>query len=251
MRSFKQCFLAGRSFSGGSGCLLFCVLFLGCVSDRPGPTAPLSRAQIEEGRRQLEIQKRAWVARRIIARAAAADATMLDLTPFYDMELPGLPSEKDTPFRFLKPGNHTWDGVKFDVRGMIDPGFRDWDEVQFDYHHGATGPASRWGITTNSIPVGRKCSEIDFLHGVFGIAGASMNRVSQFVIHFTNGQNEAVPIVFGRDVSDSQFNENFIPTTGVVVPTNAVVWEQRSMKTGPPQPFFGFYIKRWNNPFPE
>jgi hypothetical protein len=37
----------------------------------------------------------------------------------------------------------------------------------------------------------------------------------------------------------------------VVIPANAVVWEQRIMKTGPPQPFFGFYIKRWNNPIPE
>jgi hypothetical protein len=195
---------------------------------------PLTPVQVEQSRWQLEIQKKAWVAGRVILRDAEADASMLDLSPLYDMNLPGLPSERDTPFRFQKPGTHTWAGVKFDVRGMIDPGWRDWDETEFDYHHGTTGPGWQWKIITNSIPVGRKCSEIDFLHGAFGIAG------EQFVIHFTNGHDETVLI----DVAPSEFPDN-------AVTANAVVWEERLVKNAPPQPVFGFYIKQWRNPFPD
>jgi hypothetical protein len=33
--------------------------------------------------------------------------------------------------------------------------------------------------------------------------------------------------------------------------TNSVVWEERISTNAPPQPVFGFYIKRWNNPLPD
>lgn len=226
-------------------------VLLGCVPLHAQP--PLTHEQIEEGIRQLEIQKKAEVARTVIARDASADASMLDLSPLYDMNLPNLPVERDIPFRFLKPGTHVWDGIKFDVRGMIDPGFNDWDEIEFDYHNGIPNTFSWWKTKTNNIPVGRKVSEIDFLHGVFGIAGAPSNTVSQFIIHFANGHNETVPIIFAKDVSDSnvasvEFNEYY----DKFVPTNAVVvWETRPLKKAPPQPVFKFFIKKWINPFPN
>jgi hypothetical protein len=228
-------------FAVSSLFLIFSVVFTGCA---PLQTHQLTTAQIVDGRWQLEIQKKALVANGVIARDATADLSMLDLSPFYDIPLPGLPSERDTPFRFLKPGTYTWDGVKFDVRGMIDPGFDDWDEVEFDYRNGIVDRNWWWKTKTNNIPVGRKCAEIDFLHGAYGIAGAPSNTVSQFVIHFINGHNETVPIIFGGDVMDSEFHDNFVPT-------NAVVWEKRLVKNAPSQPVFGFYVKKWINPFPD
>ena len=218
--TFKRRFLGGLFFAGSSLYLLSCVAFLGCL---PLPQRQLSPAQIDQNRRQQEIRRRAWVARQVLPRDAEADASMLDLSSFYDGLLPGTALETNTPFRFLKPGTHTWDGIKFDVRGVIEPGWRSKAEA-------------------DSIPVGRKCSELDFLQGAFW--GEPSNTVSQFVIHFTNGHNETVPIIFGRDVSDSHFRNNFIPA-------NTVVWEERIITNAPPKPFFGFFIKKWNNPFPD
>jgi hypothetical protein len=238
----RQRVWGGLCFTGSSLYLISCVVFLGCISfsDTREPATP---AQIRRMERQQEIQRQEQLA----ARTVPAVDDPLDLSPFYNLPPPGLPSVRDTPFRFLKPGIHIWDGIRFDVRGMIDPGFRTFAELEAA-RRGASAPDNGWAAKTNRIPVWRKCSEIDFLHGAFGRAGETMDSVSRFVIHFANGISVTVPIVFGRDVADSQFDPF---ADGAVLPANAVTWETRLEKNAPPRPVFGFYIKRWNNPFPR
>jgi hypothetical protein len=210
--------LGGLFFSGGSLYLISCVVFLGCL---PLPQRHLSPAQIQANRHQQEVSRKAWVANQILPRDAEADLSMLDLTPFYDGILPGATPEHNPSVRYQKPGTHTWDGIKFDVRGIVGTG---------------------WLMETGSIPVGRKCLEVNFLHGVYW--GVPSSPVCQFVIHFTNGHNEIIPIILGKDVFDSRFRNNFVPT-------NAVIWEEKISTNAPSQPNFGFFIKKWNNPFPD
>jgi hypothetical protein len=217
-KTFKKQFLGGLFFAGSSLYLISCVVFLGCL---PLPQRPLSPAQIQANRHQEEIRRKAWVAKQILPRDAEADSSMLDLSLFYDGILPGTTPENNSFFRFQKSGTHTWDGIKFDARGTIGTG---------------------WLMETVSIPVGRKCSEADFLHGAYW--GEPSNIVSQFIVHFANGHDETIPIIFGEDVADSQFRNNFVPT-------NAIVWEEKIPTNAPPQPIYGFFIKKWSNPFPN
>lgn len=237
VKSFKtarQRFWGGLFFSGSSLYLISCVVFLGCMSFPSGPSRPMTPAQVEAMKRQQaahgrqqEIQKKAWVARQLVPRDADADASMLNLSAFYDRLLPGQTPPTNAFSHYLNPGTHTWGGIKFDARGMIQSG--------------------NYWAETNCVPVGRKCAEIDFLHGTYWWM-SSTNTVSRFVIHFANGTSAAIPIVFGQDVGSSRFN---IPRKPNSAPTNSVVWEERISTNAPPQPVFGFYIKKWSNPFPD
>ncbi|HEV7927228.1 MAG TPA: hypothetical protein VGR14_17880 [Verrucomicrobiae bacterium] len=215
--TFQERFWGGLFFSGGSLCLISSMLFLGCF----GPTA----AQV----RKQGLQRKMQTLKQIVPRDAQADATMLDLTPFYDELLPGQTVWKPAGFRGLEPGTHTWEGIKFDVRGLIMT--RDLFDGKFN---------------SISIPVGQKCAGMAFLHGayVFNVTNCS----SQFVIHFANGHTETIPLVLGQDFAASRFGWNQAARNMSL--TNAVVWSETVNTNGTPKADMRFFIKKWNNPFP-
>jgi hypothetical protein len=237
-KSARQRFWGGLVFSGGSLCLVSCVVFLGCMSIvGPVPAGrPMTPAQVEAMKqqqaaygRQQEVQNKARVAKQLVPRDADADASMLDLTAFYNRLLPGQGVPTNAITQYQVPGIHTWQGIKFDVRGLI---MANWDG---------------W-VETNQISVGQKCSELDFLHGTDWWM-SSTNTICRFVVHFANGTSAAIPIVFGKDVSSSHFSN--IPRKPNSALTNSVVWQERISTNAPPQPVYGFYIKKWSNPFPD
>jgi hypothetical protein len=193
----------------------------------PAQLEAMKRQQVASARQQ-EIQNKARVARQLVPRDADADASTLDLSAFYDRLLPGQGSPTSTRIHYLNPGTHTWQGIKFDARGMIQPG--------------------NYLAETNRIPVGQKCAGIDFLHGMAWWM-SSTNPASRFVVHFANGASTTIPIVFGKDVASSHLLNNSRQHYPDL--TNPVVWEERISTNAPTQPIFGFYIKRWSNPFPD
>jgi hypothetical protein len=204
-------------FSAGGMYLICCTIFLGCFLPS-GP--PPSAAQIQQNLREREIAKRAWAAKRIVRRDALADSSMLDLSLYYDGVVLGPAQQPGSLLLVQKPGIHTWDGIKFDVRGTI---------------------GASWWVETNAIAVAKKCSEVYFLHGSH--EGYPPALANQFFIHFQNGRTTTIPIVYGTDVSGDIFANS-------AVPVNAVVWEQMALTNAPPM-FGGFFIKKWKNPFPD
>jgi hypothetical protein len=249
VRSFKTArhrFWGGLFFSGNSLYLISCVVFLGCMTGGSLTPAEMEAMKHRQEafsrqrevqaaliRQQEEVQDKARFAKQLAPRDADADASMLDLSAFYDGLLPGQDEQPASPLHILNSGTHTWNGIKFDARGMIQ---------------------SCWNgrAETNSIPVGRKCSEIDFLHGTSGWM-TSTNTISRFLIHFANGVNAAIPIVFGKDVAPSNL---LLPGRPNPTLTNSVIWGEivrqgRSFTNAPPMPISGLYIKRWSNPFPD
>jgi hypothetical protein len=77
----------------------------------------------------------------------------------------------------------------------------------------------------------------------------SPNTVSRFVIQFTNDVKAFVPIVYEKDVAASdtlKFARQNYPNL-----TNWVVWQEEISTNAPPEPVFGFYVKKWSNPFPN
>jgi hypothetical protein len=224
-RNFKatrQRLLGGLFFSSSSLCLIFSVAFLGCLPFQKRMTP----AQIEQQRAQGAAVVKAQVARQLAPRDALADATMLDLSPFYNRELRFLKNLPD--FRTITPGTHSWNGVKFDVRAEI--------EVSWGMPKGLKG-----------IPVNRKCAELYFLHGLEW--SMPSNMVSQFVIHFTGTNTVILPMMEGRDVASESFPQN--QNYAAQMPTNMVVFLERIYTNAPPQPWRVFFISRWVNPTPD
>lgn len=219
--TFRRRLLGGLVFAGGSLVLVFSFAFLGCLPIGPRPMTP---ERFAAQRAQQENQNKAWVARKVVPRDAAADGTMLDLSRYYDGLL-GLPNNPN--FRAITPGTQVWNGIKFDVRARV--------ELRW---------ADRQGI--KGIPVGRKCSDLYFLHGAQW--GMTSNVVSQFVIHLAGGKAETLPMIYGRDVAGE-----YVRPWGrdEAAPTNAVIWLDRLFTNAPPQPFRRFFITHWSNPYPN
>ena len=234
LRSFKtskQRFFGGLFFTGGSLWLIFSIAFLGCLPLPQLPQRPVSPAQLEQQRilrEQQRVQNEAamkvQVASHITPRDGLADSTMLDLSPFYDAPLK---FQNSASIRSIAPGTHVWNGVKFDVRAKI--------QMAFLGEQGLKG-----------IPVGQKCSDLYFLHGVEW--GWPLNTVSKFVVHLGGTNTVTIPMVVGQDLAD----EFLASKSGLrVTPSNVFVWQEKFSTNAPPQPWRGFFVSHWSNPFPD
>src|SRR6185369_16169003 len=139
--TFKKRLFGSFIFSTGTLYLLSCLLFTGCFL--PIPSTPPNPAKEEKMRQRYEARIKEWTVQHVVPRDASADSTMIDLTQYYDLLLPGQNGEDTSSQRFPRPGTHISNGIKFDVRGEI---------------------RLQWQRKVSGIPVNRKCSEIDFLH---------------------------------------------------------------------------------------
>jgi hypothetical protein len=222
--TFKERFWGGLFFSGGSLGLISNVVFIGCICGEPSAPTPTPQQKL-----QWEIESKAEVAKQIVPRETQADATMLDLTTLYDATLPGLSVWHPPSLRALEPGTHTWEGIKFDVRGIV-------------------MSQNQPGGKITDIPVGQKCSEIAFLNGANQNVGHYKDSLfNRLVVHFANGHAETFPLVFDQD---------FVFSRGVnsrdlnYAVTNSVVWEERISTDGTSRPNIVFHLTKWKNPFP-
>jgi hypothetical protein len=217
-KTFKARFFGGLFFAGSSLFLVSCISFLGCFTPPPRRYTP---AELQELRRKEALQTQANVERHMVPRASDADSSLLDLTPFYNGLLPGQRSPASPKLRWLNPGIHVWNGSKFDVRGLVSLSYP-------------------WERKLEGIPVMQKCSRIDFLHGLNYVSNT--NLVSSFAIHYANGQSETVPINTFVDLGPKQIS---------TLQTNSIVWGEYTDASGVARPSVLFYIKKWNNPFPD
>jgi len=111
----------------------------------------------------------------------------IDLSDYYNMSLKedqGATAEIKNSLADLPSGLQTFDGIPFDVRGLI----------QLSSQRVKGRPARIAGIK-----VGRKCRRIHFLHAT-AHEGMDGTQVGSYVVHYANGQEQAIPIVYGRDV---------------------------------------------------
>ena len=241
---------AGFFLAGSSLGLVFSMAFMGCLPFDYYNEPPMTPAQLEAMHRQQAEQgwqqqqrNRERVAKLLVPRDTQATDAMLDLSANYDQVLPGQNPGGNIGIRYEKPGTHVWQGIGFDVRGTVRTSWNGWSE-------------------TNHIAIDRKCAEVDFLLGEEWNRTANIT-LGRLVIHLADGTEAIVPLVAGKDVSTSRFNpvtviyndensrSNPHPSGWYQLPTNAVVWGERTdSQTGQPRPAYLYYIKRWTNPYP-
>jgi len=171
------------------------------------------------------------------ARAPGTARQMIDLSSHYNGALNDTwqaGGMANNTLKDLPTGIQTFDGVSFDIRGVVQLSGRGAEQelsVQF--------PKEAAGIV-----VKQEARKIHFLHSCGWISSPG-TTVGEYVIHYRDGQTRTLPIVYGVDVRDWWLSED--DTSGFE--TN-VVWtgENHSAPDGPP---LGICKTTWDNPVPN
>jgi hypothetical protein len=169
-------------------------------------------------------------------RDPAAGGELLDLSTFYNGALDetwqagGLANNH---LGHLPRGLQVFGGVRFDVRGV----------VQLSGVQAEQQLRVRFPKVVEGIPVERKADRLHFLHACAWPSPVG-TQVGMYVIHYRNGQQQQVPINYGKDVLDWWLNEG---TDGFAVD---VAWKGAN-SASPGGPELGIFKTTWNNPRPE
>jgi hypothetical protein len=131
-------------------------------------------------------------AQMIPPRFPEAPDNLIDLTDFYNAPLsqawhPGLPANS---LDALPPGVLQFGAVYFDVRGIVQLSGKRLENAGGHY------PRSIWGI-----PIEQYCSNLHFLHAC-GWRVNDDTRVGSYLVHYEDGSDQVIPIIYGEDVRD-------------------------------------------------
>jgi hypothetical protein len=175
-------------------------------------------------------------AKAIPERDPSASGELLDLSGVYNgvldetWQLGGL---SNNHLGNLPRGIQVFGGVPFDVRGV----------VQLSGIQAEQQLRVRFPKVVEGIPVGRKAERLHFLHACAWPSPVG-SQVGMYVIHYANGQQQQVPINYGKDVLDWWLNEG---TDGFAVD---VAWRGGN-PAAPGGPELGVFKTMWHNPRPE
>lgn len=135
----------------------------------------------------------------------------------------------------LAPGLHTLDGATFDVRGAIQitGEVRDLDPL--------------YPARIGAISVGRACRQVHFLHGT-GWVVPEGTIIAYWIVHWTDGHEQSVPIVYGRDVRNWHFWPTMPAESGGAQP----VWKGPQARwKDTATSGVRLYKTTWQNPRPD
>jgi hypothetical protein len=189
---------------------------------------------------------------RVNSRQQAAGTgamTMIDLGPYVNVRpspatsVPNEPGEN--ALSELPRGVHTFGGAPFEVSGKIQLMGR------------ALLKAGRiYPVTRKNIPLSRKCSRIDLLHGASHAAGPG-TTIAKLVLHYSDGSTGEIPIVSGEHLLDCwgpiyttpAMGERLIPSS----PDTELAWVGTSASDPQQQSLFAarIYKSTFANPKPE
>jgi hypothetical protein len=186
---------------------------------------------------RLTSRKRQFV-RYIPERLPQTPEQCLDLTEYYNatLLLPWHPGMENNSLDVLPPGLlQLADGV-FDVRGIIQL-----SGIELRKRR-SQNPELQYPEQINGIKVGRLCRQLHFLHAA-GWHSEDGTRLGSYVVHYADGQEQIIPIVYGEDVRD--WNGSSDRATEVT--HGQLVWSAINNA--------GFHVRlfktTWINPMPE
>jgi WD40 repeat protein len=165
-------------------------------------------------------------------RPADAPPDLVDLTRFYNGELEGWfgASHYGAGLIDLPQGITQAGGTTFDIRNL----------VQLDSSR-RTEMVSHFPGQCAGIPVHRSCRLLHFLHAVDEAEDNGV-KVGAYRIHYADGQQAELPIIYGQDVLA------WIDDSGATnAPRPTPVWQVRK----PPGITVRLFKSTWTNPRPE
>ncbi|MBI4659577.1 MAG: hypothetical protein HY735_12120 [Verrucomicrobia bacterium] len=156
---------------------------------------------------------------------------MLDLSSHYNATLMHLSriAYEGTLIECFPEGLQKIDGVDFDIRGLV--------------HLTAKRFPAEFPAKIEGVAVNRACTRIHFLHGAMFDAPRE-SKIATYIIHYRDGQTNAVPIFYGKDVKTRWFD----PRQQSELEVPKVAWTSPPKKRGPSGDALRLYHMTWVNP---
>ena len=173
--------------------------------------------------------------RNIPPRNAKVPSRLIDLSQHYNASLNESwhSGTGQSDLSALTPGEQKLSDVDFDVRGLIQVG--DWNRDRVEYPQQVT-----------NISVRQICHRLHFLHSaIFATQTTNDTPIGHYLVHFSGGQTDTIPIVLGRDLANwrSRPNDDLSGTT--------VAWEGASRADQQRNRKVRLFKTTWTNPRPN
>ncbi len=162
-----------------------------------------------------------------------APPNLIDLTDYYNAALVQTwhPGTASNALDALPPGLLQLAGNLYDVRGVVQVSGGDLSRQGGSYPKRISG-----------IRIGQRCRELHFLHAT-GWPERDGVRIGSYIVHYNDGQEQTIPIVYGEDVRDWNGSSD----TSWRVSRSTIVWREINNA--------GFRVRlfatAWINPSPE
>ncbi len=169
-------------------------------------------------------------------------ANLIDLSRFYNASfVDGKSWQNDSAdnLRTLPRGPQVFAGSQFDVRGIV--------------QLARSGSGTNWPEQVAGITVGCKCRCLNFLHAADFFADSTRGQlqIGSYRVHYANGQQNEIPIIYGEDVRDwhqSARDVSLEASHAMIAWTgwNPRVWEDSATGTS-----LRLFKSTWQNPAPD
>jgi hypothetical protein len=169
----------------------------------------------------------------IPARLAQTPRNLIDLSDYYNAALTQTwhGGTANNSLDSLPPGLLLLGSVLFDVRGIVQLGGQQLQRSERRYPQKVVG-----------IKINQTCTRLHFLHAS-GWHTADGTPLGSYVVHYVDGRQQTIPIIYGEDVRD--WNGNTDPST--TLKRSSIVWSATNKA-----PFHVRLFKStWINPWPE
>jgi hypothetical protein len=170
----------------------------------------------------------------ITPRLSQTPHNLIDLSDYYNAALVQSwhPGTGNNSLDILPPGLLQLGGTLFDVRGIVQLAGHDLQRTA----HGAYPPR------VMGIPVSQTCHQLHFLHAT-GWRTRDGTLVGNYIVHYADGKEQTIPIVYGEDVRD--WNAGGDSSTELKRAT--IVWSATNKAQLPVR----LFKSTWVNPNPE
>lgn len=173
------------------------------------------------------------------APASSTNMAPLDLAVHFNAQLDkpwNTTSYPGDDLAELPRGLQEFDGVRFDIRGVIQLQGREWKR------RGCTFPEKIEGIS-----VQRSCRSLYLLHADGGAPAPTGATVALLILHYKDGTSAALPIQHNLHVKD-WWNYGSPPPSD---PNTVVAWTGQNQATARMGTSIRLYKTRFDNPYPE
>lgn len=156
-----------------------------------GEVKPVDRIQLSLSKLNLGGTVREF-ARMIPPRLPFTPPNLIDLSAYYNAAVSETwhPGTENNDLKMLPAGLLQLDDTAFDVRGIVQLAGRR-----------LPNPGMRYPQQVCGIQVGQTCRRLHFLHGT-GWNTKDGTVVGAYVIHYENGRQERIPLVYGDQLRD-------------------------------------------------
>ena len=208
-------------------------------TERPEPTVPIDTVP-KLGKYPVAAE---LLRGTIDPRASDAPPELLDLSHHYNGSLTAgwIPSSfygssVERNLGDLPRGVQTLGDVRFDIRGVVQLAGK-----SLNGYLSATYPHD-----IKPIEVNQQCRRLHFLHGT-GWRVLDGTAIGRYVIHYADGLQIAIPIVYGENVRDWWFS----PVANEPTPHAVVAWTGQNAAVRSRGMAVRLYNFTWENPHPE